>query len=197
MKKIIKNFYSRLAIMIFVISVIVSLGYMTVYSFNPLVQLFYLPKSFFMSMKEEPMRAPELRGIEVWLNSEPIAISELIGSVVLIDFWTYSCINCRRDAPFVNMLHEKYADKGLVVIGVHTPEFRYEKNINNVKEEAEKLNMEFPIAIDNDYKTFRAYGNLYWPAKYLIDKNGNIVYKRYGEGAHLEIENKITELLGE
>ncbi len=132
-----------------------------------------------------------------WINSEPLELAELRGKVVLIDFWTYSCINCIRTLPHLTGWHEKYAGKGLVIIGVHTPEFEFEKDYNNVVDAAKQFGIEYPIVQDNDFKTWRAYGNNYWPRKYLIDKDGSIRYDHIGEGAYQETEQAIIELLKE
>lgn len=141
-------------------------------------------------------RAPELTGISAWINSTPLTMESLRGKVVLIDFWTYSCINCIRTQPYLNAWHEKYADDGLVIIGVHAPEFAFEKVENNVREASQKAGIKYPIALDNDFATWNAYANRYWPAKYLVDQNGNIVYKHFGEGEYAETEEKIQSLLG-
>lgn len=140
-------------------------------------------------------RAPELTGIAAWINSKPLTLEWLRWKVVLIDFWTYSCINCIRTQPYLNAWHEKYADDGLVIIGVHAPEFAFEKVENNVREASQKAGIKYPIALDNDFATWNAYANRYWPAKYLIDQNGNIVYKHFWEGEYVETEEKIQELL--
>lgn len=141
-------------------------------------------------------KAPELRGIAAWINSNPLTMESLRGKVVLVDFWTYSCINCIRTQPYLNAWYDKYEKDGLVIIGVHAPEFAFEKIENNVREASQKAGIKYPIALDNDFKTWNAYGNRYWPAKYLVDKSGNIVYKHFGEGNYGETEKKIQELLG-
>lgn len=141
-------------------------------------------------------RAPELTGIATWINSSPLTMESLRGRVVLIDFWTYSCINCIRTQPYLNAWHEKYASDGLVIIGVHAPEFAFEQIENNVREASQKAGIKYPIALDNDFATWNAYANRYWPAKYLIDQDGNIVYRHFGEGEYAETEQKIQELLG-
>ena len=142
-------------------------------------------------------KAPELTGTQQWINSQPLALEKLKGKVVLIDFWTYSCINCIRTLPYMNDWHAKYADKGLVIIGVHTPEFEFEKDYGNVKQAVEKYGIKYPVVQDNDYGTWRAYENNYWPRKYLIDKDGNIRYDHIGEGGYQETEEAIQELLRE
>jgi thiol-disulfide isomerase/thioredoxin len=139
--------------------------------------------------------APELTGIAAWINSPPLTMESLRGKVVLVDFWTYSCINCIRTQPYLNTWYEKYEKDGLVIIGVHAPEFAFEKIENNVRESSQKSGIKYPIALDNDFQTWNAYANRYWPAKYLIDKDGNIVYKHFWEWNYEETEKKIQELL--
>lgn len=140
--------------------------------------------------------APEFTNIAKWLNSDPLTMQELRGKVVLIDFWTYSCINCIRTLPYVTGWHEKYKDNGLVVVGVHTPEFAFEKDTGNVQTATKRHGIDYPIAQDNDFGTWRAYNNRYWPAHYLIDQNGKIVYTHFGEGKYQETEQAIQQLLG-
>ncbi len=132
-----------------------------------------------------------------FVNSDPFALSDLIGNkVILVDFMTYSCINCIRTFPYLNDWYSKYQDDGLEIVGIHTPEFAFEKNIDNVRAAMEKYGIEFPVVLDNDYGTWNAYGNHYWPRKYLIDLQGKIVYDHIGEGEYAETEAKIRELLG-
>ena len=140
---------------------------------------------------------PEIRGISSWINTEPITFEEQRGKVVLVDFWTYTCVNCIRTLPYIKAWHEKYADKGLVIVGVHTPEFDFEKDRDNVIEASEGFGLEYPIAQDNDFGTWRAFNNRYWPAKYLVDKDGLIRYTHFGEGAYEETELWIRGLLEE
>jgi thiol-disulfide isomerase/thioredoxin len=141
--------------------------------------------------------APELVGITGYINTEEIKISDFRGKVVLIDFWTYSCINCIRTFPHLNSWHEKYNDEGLVIIGVHTPEFEFEKDYNNVKAAAEKYNIKYAIVQDNSFSTWTAFNNRFWPRKYLIDSQGFLRYDHIGEGGYEETELKIQELLAE
>jgi cytochrome c biogenesis protein CcdA/thiol-disulfide isomerase/thioredoxin len=141
-------------------------------------------------------QAPELTGIVNWINSPPLSLMMLRGKVVLIDFWTYSCINCLRTLPYIEKWYTDYKDKGLVIIGVHTPEFEFEKDPKNVAQAAMRLGITYPIAQDNDYKTWQAYHNQYWPAHYLIDAEGNLRMVHFGEGAYVETENAIRALLG-
>jgi thiol-disulfide isomerase/thioredoxin len=141
--------------------------------------------------------APELTKINGYINSEPITLADLRGRVVLVDFWTYSCINCIRTIPYLNAWHEKYADDGLVIVGVHTPEFEFEKDYNNVKGAVERFGINYPVAQDNEKQTWNAYENRYWPRKYLIDSEGYIRYDHIGEGAYAETEKVIQSLLAE
>ncbi|HXS78952.1 MAG TPA: cytochrome c biogenesis protein DipZ [Gammaproteobacteria bacterium] len=140
---------------------------------------------------------PPLDGVTEWLNSAPLSRESLRGKVVLVDFWTYSCINCLRALPYVEAWHEKYRDQGLVVIGVHSPEFAFEKNPRNVRHEVADLGLTYPIAVDNDYAVWRAFANQYWPAHYFIDANGNIRHTHFGEGEYDESERVIQQLLAE
>jgi len=140
-------------------------------------------------------KAPEITGIRAWINSEPLTIEELRGKVVLVDFWTYTCVNCIRTFPYLKEWHAKYADDGLVIIGVHSPEFEFEKVYTNVLQATQDYGITWPVAQDNDFKTWSNYSNRYWPAKYLIDKDGVIRYTHFGEGAYDETEKQIRELL--
>lgn len=141
--------------------------------------------------------APELIGITHWLNSEPLTLDELKGKVVLIDFWTYTCINCIRTLPHVQGWYEQYQDEGLVVIGVHSPEFEFEKDSANVQQAITQYGLTYPVAQDNDFATWQTYNNRYWPAEYLIDAEGNIRYTHFGEGEYDQTEQAIRELLAE
>jgi cytochrome c biogenesis protein CcdA/thiol-disulfide isomerase/thioredoxin len=140
---------------------------------------------------------PSLDGAVEWLNSPPLTTEQLRGKIVLIDFWTYSCINCIRTTPFVRAWAEKYKDQGLVVIGVHAPEFAFEKKIDNVKKAVADFHIGYPVAIDNDYKIWRAFQNSYWPAHYLIDAKGQIRYHNFGEGNYAQTEQAIQDLIRE
>ena len=146
---------------------------------------------------DEQRPAPQFQGIDHWLNSPPLKLDELRGKVVLVDFWTYTCINCLNTLPHVKGWHEKYKDQGLVVVGVHTPEFAFEKSTKNVQDAITRLQIKHAVAQDNSYATWRAYMNQYWPAVYLIDKQGRIVYSHFGEGRYGETEKKIQALLAE
>lgn len=133
-----------------------------------------------------------------FVNTDGITIGELVGKkIVLVDFLTYSCINCQRTFPYLNAWYEKYKDQGLEIVGIHTPEFAFEKDIENVRKAMADFGIKHPIVLDNDYATWRAYDNHFWPRKYLIDIHGNIVYDHIGEGAYEATEKKIQELLEE
>jgi cytochrome c biogenesis protein CcdA/thiol-disulfide isomerase/thioredoxin len=140
---------------------------------------------------------PQLTGATAWLNSPPLTAEELKDKVVLVDFWTYSCINCLRTIPYIRAWAEKYKDQGLVVIGVHTPEFAFERNVENIRSAVEKLKITYPVAVDNDYAIWRAFNNEYWPAHYFIDAQGRIRFHHFGEGEYDESERVIQELLAE
>ena len=141
--------------------------------------------------------APSLDGAVEWLNSKPLTTEQLKGKVVVVDFWTYSCINCLRAIPYVRAWAEKYRDHGLVVIGVHAPEFAFERNVDNVKKAIATLGIGYPVAIDNEYKIWRAFDNEYWPAHYFIDAKGQIRHHHFGEGDYDESEQVIQQLLTE
>ena len=141
-------------------------------------------------------KLPEFQGISQWLNSNPLTIQDLTGNVVLIQFWTFSCINCQRTLPYVTKWHEQYATKGLKIIGVHTPEFAFERDPNNIKEAMQKHGILYPVPIDNEFKTWKAYKNEYWPHLYLADRQGNLQYDHIGEGAYAKTEQTIQKLLG-
>ncbi|KDN98531.1 UNVERIFIED_ORG: thiol-disulfide isomerase/thioredoxin [Pseudomonas vranovensis] len=140
---------------------------------------------------------PELAGAVQWLNSPPLDREALKGKVVLVDFWTYECINCRRSLPHVNTWAKRYAERGLVVIGVHTPEYAEERVVDNVREQVAKLGIDYPVAIDNDYAIWNAFGNQFWPAHYIVDGNGQVRYVHFGEGAYDTQEQVIQQLLEE
>lgn len=141
-------------------------------------------------------RAPEVGGIVEWINSKPRKIAGLRGRVVLVDFWTYSCVNCLRTLPHLRRWDEMYRDDGLTILGVHSPEFAFEREPENVRKAVRKLGIRYPVALDNDFVTWTAYANEYWPAKYLIDRGGRVRYYHYGEGAYEETEREIRRYLG-
>jgi cytochrome c biogenesis protein CcdA/thiol-disulfide isomerase/thioredoxin len=144
----------------------------------------------------QPYPAPAIGGIRAWINSPPLQLTELKGKVILIDFWAYSCINCIRTLPYLKDWYNKYHDKGLVIIGVHTPEFDFEKNIANVQRAVKHDGILYPVALDNQFVTWRNFNNLYWPALYLINRQGDVVYRHFGEGDDEVTENNIRFLLG-
>ncbi len=141
--------------------------------------------------------APEFAGISSWLNSEPLTLAGLKGRVVLIDFWTYSCINCLRTLPYIKAWDTRYRDRGLTIVGVHTPEFAFERELGNVRTNVRKLGLRYPVALDNGYETWNAWHNQYWPAKYLIDADGRVRFYHFGEGDYDKTEAAIRELLAE
>ncbi|MEV6608900.1 cytochrome c biogenesis protein DipZ [Kutzneria sp. NPDC051319] len=140
-------------------------------------------------------KAPELAGITDWVNSKPLTLAGLHGKVVLIDFWTYSCINCQRTLPHVESWYNAYHQAGLEIIGVHTPEFAFEHSVSNISAQAKALGVQYPVAVDNGYGTWNAYGNQYWPADYLIDAEGNLRHVNFGEGDYSGTEQLIRQLL--
>ena len=144
-----------------------------------------------------PYKAPEFRGVQDWINSEPKTMSGLKGKVVLVDFWTYSCINCIRTQPYLKAWYETYKDSGFEIIGMHAPEFAFEKIRSNVEDATKKAELPYPIALDNDFSTWNAYENRYWPGSYLIDKDGNVRRIHAGEGGYSDTEQAIRQLLAE
>jgi thiol-disulfide isomerase/thioredoxin len=147
--------------------------------------------------KSQFRQAPELAGISNYINTGEFKLADLKGKVVLVDFWTYSCINCIRTIPYLNAWYEKYADDGLVIVGVHAPEFDFEKNPENVQAALEKFGIKYPVVQDNEHGTWDAYQNRYWPRKYLVDDEGYIRYDHIGEGSYGETEKVIKSLLQE
>jgi thiol-disulfide isomerase/thioredoxin len=143
-------------------------------------------------MAPSPLSA--LDEVPVWLNSEPLTASQLHGRVVLVDFWTYSCVNWLRTLPYVRAWHERYED--LVVVGVHAPEFSFEHELDHVRRAVGDLDVGYPVVIDNGFVIWRAFENHYWPAAYLVDGDGHVRFRHFGEGAYLEVERAFQELLG-
>ena len=141
-------------------------------------------------------QAPDFTGIDNWLNSAPLDLRQLRGKVVLVEFWTFDCINCAHTLPHVKDWYARYRDKGLVVVGVHTPEYTFERDIGNLKKAIARYGIDYPVAQDNHYATWNAWGNQYWPALYLIDRNGKVVYSHFGEGRYAQTEDAIRGLLG-
>ena len=155
------------------------------------------PKVYSEVAGEVGSLAPDLSGISGWINTDEFTLASLRGEVVLIDFWTYTCVNCLRTLPYLREWHEKYADLGLNIVGVHTPEFEFEKDFDNVLAAVEQHDLGWRMAQDNDFRTWRSYNNRYWPAKYLIDHEGVIRYRHFGEGRYDETEEWIRDLLEE
>jgi thiol-disulfide isomerase/thioredoxin len=142
-------------------------------------------------------KLPSLDGATAWLNSAPLTSQGLRGKVVLLQFWTYSCINWRRTLPYVRAWSDKYRDKGLVVIGVHTPEFEFEKDLDNVRQATKAMRVDYPVAIDSNYAVWHAFNNNYWPALYFVDADGRIRHHQFGEGDYEQSERIIQQLLAE
>ena len=147
--------------------------------------------------KSQFRKAPEFKGITSYINTNGTKLSDLKGKVVLVDFWTYSCINCIRTLPYLVDWSQTYSDKGLVIVGIHSPEFEFEKNIDNVKQAVARFGIKYPVLLDNDHGTWDAFQNSYWPRKYLVDSEGYIRYDHIGEGGYAETENAIKSLLAE
>ncbi|PIR85332.1 thiol-disulfide isomerase [Candidatus Kaiserbacteria bacterium CG10_big_fil_rev_8_21_14_0_10_45_20] len=174
----------------FILFALVALGLLFLFSSSAPMNSSYSP------VESEPYK--EIVNPSGFVNTDSVVIEELIGKkVILIDFLTYSCINCQRTFPYLNSWYEEYKDQGLEIIGIHTPEFAFERDIENVRKAMQKFNIVHPIVLDNEYATWRAYGNQYWPRKYLIDIHGNIVYDHIGEGGYVETEMRIQEALAE
>jgi thiol-disulfide isomerase/thioredoxin len=151
-----------------------------------------------VNKENEYPRAREITGSTGLINTDGVSIRDTIGEkVVLVEFWTYSCFNCQNAQPHINALYDKYSDDGLLVIGVHTPEFGFEKDIDNVREAVRQADIQYPVVLDNRYAIWKAYGQRFWPAWYLIDADGFIRYRHFGEGAYDETEEKVKELLAE
>ncbi len=142
------------------------------------------------------MKAPDIQN-ETWLNAKPTSFAELRGQVVLVEFWTFGCYNCRNVEPHVKEWHKKFKNQGFVVIGVHSPEFSYEKDVEKVKRYLRDHEIDYAVPIDNDFVTWNRYGNRYWPALYLVDKKGVIRSVQIGEGRYRETERLIQDLLAE
>lgn len=139
--------------------------------------------------------APDFVGLSNWFNSQPLKLADLRGKVVLVDFWTYGCVNCVNTLPHVTELYSKYRDRGLVVVGIHTPEFPFEHSASNVQAALKRHGILYPVAQDNNSRTWNAYRNQYWPAQYIIDQSGKIVFQHDGEGQYEQIDRTIARLL--
>ncbi|WP_373544359.1 redoxin domain-containing protein [Chamaesiphon sp.] len=142
-------------------------------------------------------RLPEFQGISEWINSAPLMTKDLLGKVVLVQIWTLGCINCQRTLPYVTSWHKKYAAQGLQTIGIHTPEFAFERDSKNIRRAMTKYGITYPVGVDNNFQTWKAYKNEYWPHLFLADRQGIIRYDHIGEGAYAETEAKIRQLLGQ
>ena len=168
---------------------------------NGTIKTIKLDKAQFLQIdKSQFQKAPEFAQIAGYINtpsSAPLTLASLKGKVVLVDFWTYSCINCIRTLPHLNDWYQRYADKGFVIVGVHSPEFEFEKNYDNVKAAVQKLGIKFPVILDSNHGTWNAYGNMYWPRDYLVDTQGYIRHDHIGEGDYNTTENAIQSLLAE
>lgn len=184
---------------VFAVLILLSVGFM---GFGEYIPNPFAPKAEVeagLSLEDglaTPYPMPEFQGIEAWLNSDPLTAEKLKGKVVLVDFWTYSCINCVRTLPYITAWDNRYRDQGLVIIGVHAPEFEFEKDIDNIKTAMTKYGIEYPVAVDNHLSTWVNFKNRYWPAHYLINKDGQVVYTHFGEGHYDVTENNIRYLLG-
>ena len=140
---------------------------------------------------------PSLAGARQWLNSPPLQAQALKGKVLLVDFWTYDCVNCRRSLVHVNDWARRYGDQGLLVIGVHTPEYAFEHDIDSLRAQVRQLNIDYPVAVDNDYRIWNAWGNQFWPAHYFVDRQGQVRHVHFGEGDYAGQEQVIRALLDE
>lgn len=195
----------RIGLAVLVIAAAATVVYRMIYANNPYRQtadlfsgLFSRKSMLQATLSKQTVPAPEITGITQWFNTadgNPVKISDLRGKVVIVDFWTFSCINCIRTMPYITAWDRKYRDSGLVILGIHTPEFAFEKVPDNVAKKIKEYNIEYPVALDNNYATWNAYDNQFWPAKYFIDHEGNIVWRHFGEGQYEESEAKIQELL--
>ena len=147
--------------------------------------------------RDDEREMPELAGATAWLNGAPLTRAALRGRVVIVDFWTYGCYNCLNALPHVKALEAKYRDRGLVVVGVHTPEFAHEKKLGTVREQVRRLGVVYPVAVDNEYRIWNAFRNRYWPAAYFVDRRGRIRFHHFGEGRYAEQERVVQRLLAE
>ncbi|MEH2538293.1 MULTISPECIES: thioredoxin family protein [unclassified Bradyrhizobium] len=148
-----------------------------------------------LTVAAAPATAPDFVGLGNWFNSAPLKLADLRGKVVLVNFWTYGCVNCVNTLPHVTALYAKYKDRGLVVVGIHTPEFPFERSASNVQAALKRHGITYPVAQDNDSRTWNAYRNRYWPAQYIVDQNGKIVFQHDGEGQYEQIERTVAGLL--
>jgi thiol-disulfide isomerase/thioredoxin len=185
-----KNMLIGIVVAIAIVAVSV---YATGFSKQLLTPFFGYSTAFTSS---ESAAAPDLASGN-WINSEPLKLKDLRGRVVLIEFWTFGCINCRNTLPFIKSWHDRYQDKGLTVVGVHSPEFDEERDVEKVRSEVASLGIHYPVVTDNDYQTWNAYNVEAWPTAFLLDKQGRIRWKHVGEGDYAEAERMIQQLLAE
>jgi thiol-disulfide isomerase/thioredoxin len=157
----------------------------------------FLAAAAFIGAPASAHPAPEFAGIDNWINSAPLSMRQLRGKVVLVDFWTFDCVNCLNVLPHVKGWHQKYRDQGLVVVGVHTPEYAFERKLDSLQTAVKRNGITFPVAQDNRYLTWSAWENRFWPAFYLVDKKGEVVYTHFGEGDYARTEAQIRKLLAE
>jgi thiol-disulfide isomerase/thioredoxin len=148
-----------------------------------------------LAVKPVGRQIPEIQGIETWLNSDPIKLLEQKGKVILLQFWTFGCINCQRTLPSIIKWHKDYASQGLLVVSVHAPELAFERSISNVKKAVQQRGITYPVAIDSNFVTWKAFDNQYWPHLFLADRQGILRYDHIGEGAYEQTEQKIRDLL--
>jgi thiol-disulfide isomerase/thioredoxin len=188
-----KGFKPNAYLIVFgIIGIIIVIAALSTFVFNKNLSA---PKNVSLSSLQNYGPAPNVQGVSAWINSPPLNVSKLKGKVVLVDFWTYSCINCIRSIPHIEAWQKEYGNNGLVIIGVSTPEFQFEHNYSNVAAAVKKFGITYAVALDNNYSTWDAYNNQYWPADYIIDKNGDIRYVALGEGGYNTTEQVIRELL--
>ena len=200
--KLIKKPFLTLAVMVFIVAAIIFIQSRKAQpaQINSVVEKEKPAQTFSVVEKEKESKfpkAPNFIGIDRWINSEPLKIEQLKGKVVLVDFWTYTCINCIRTLPYLKEWDKKYRDEGLVIVGVHTPEFEFEKKYENVLKAVNDYEIKYPVAQDNNYATWSAFQNRYWPHEFLIDIDGYIRHDHIGEGNYEETEKTIQELLKE
>ena len=163
--------------------------------------LFFVATTFilisgFSPVTELKVKAPDISSTQ-WINSDPLNWEKLKGKVVIVEFWTFDCYNCKNVEPYIKTWYQKYQTKGLEIVGVHSPEFDHERDINNVQEYVKDHAITYPVAIDNDFQIWRRFSNRYWPAMYIVDKKGNVRYRFIGEGNYQKIEKAINKLLAE
>ena len=163
--------------------------------------LFFVATTFilisgFSPVTELKVKAPDISSTQ-WINSDPLDWEKLKGKVVIVEFWTFDCYNCKNVEPYIKTWYQKYQTKGLEIVGVHSPEFDHERDINNVQEYVKDHAITYPVAIDNDFQIWRRFSNRYWPAMYIVDKKGNVRYRFIGEGNYQKIEKAINKLLAE